>query len=115
MDAETDRADRSLLRGDSDLSDLPQQVRPNSSRTELLLQGIQVVGYAARANLRSTEGGKPRAFAGLHRVWRGVAFFKDDRAGFEKWRDSFVLSPNERAALEKVWTEQHPEPRVTLA
>ncbi len=65
------------------------------------------MGREARANLRSTEGGKPAPFVSLHRLWRAVAQFHDDRPGFERWMDSRDLSLPHRATLEKLWSEQH--------
>lgn len=66
------------------------------------------MGYASRANLRSTDGGKPRAFASLHRAWRAVGYFHGDRSGFERWLALKPLSDAQRTMLERIWSEQHP-------
>ena len=73
------------------------------------------MGYAARANLRSHEGGKPKAFVSLHRVWRGVAQFKGDRLGFEAWIESRNIGDGERDRLDEMWRVQNPEQLVQLA
>lgn len=72
------------------------------------------MGYAARANLRSRDGGKPAAFVSLHRVWRGVSQFKGDRLGFEAWIESRNIGDGERERLDEMWRVQNPEQFVTL-
>lgn len=73
------------------------------------------MGRLARLNPRSREGGKPKAYCSLHRVWRGVEFYKDDRAGFDQWIESRNVGDIDRIGLEKIWSEQNPQPRVSLA
>lgn len=72
------------------------------------------MGYRARLNLRSREGGKPTKFVALHRVWRAVSVFGADRRGFLDYMDRQQLNETQRAAMEKMWAEQHPQPLVTL-
>ena len=73
------------------------------------------MGRASRRNLRSRDGGKPRAFCALHRLWRAVQYFGEDRAAFDRWVESKSLKDAERAWLERLWVEQHPQPLVTIA
>lgn len=73
------------------------------------------MGYAARANLRSVAGGKPRAFVALHRLWRMVDFFQGDRVAFDQWLETRrALTPDGRAAVEELWRRRYPEPLVAL-
>lgn len=74
-----------------------------------------VMGRAARANPRSREGGTPAAYASLHRLWRAVAFFGNDRSAFDRWLDDKAISSRQRQRLERLWQEQHPQPRVIIA
>ncbi len=73
------------------------------------------MGRAARLNPRSRDGGKPPAFASLHRLWRAAGVFGDDYAAFDKWASHPSITPDMRAKLEKLWTERHPAPMVSLA
>ena len=72
------------------------------------------MGRAARANPRSTDGGKPRAYCSFQRCIRAVRTFGDDRAGFVRWRDSTAAGEHQRAGMERIWSELHPAPLVTL-
>lgn len=72
------------------------------------------MGYAARQNPRSTEGGKPRAYCSFQRCVRAVRVFGDDDAGFQRWLVSTSANERQRARLERIWTELHPAPLVTL-
>lgn len=73
------------------------------------------MGHAARVNPRSTEGGKPRAYCSFQRCIRAVHTFGEDRAGFVRWLDSTAAGEHQRAAMERIWSELHPAPMVTLA
>ena len=72
------------------------------------------MGRAARANPRSQDGGKPRAYCAFQRCIRAVRQFQGDRAGFVHWLDSMSVGAHQRAAMERIWAELHPVPRVTL-
>jgi hypothetical protein len=72
------------------------------------------MGHAARANPRSTAGGKPRAYCSFQRCIRAVRTFGEDREGFDHWRDSTSVATHQRAAMERVWRELHPKPLVSL-
>ncbi len=72
------------------------------------------MGHAARSNPRSTDGGKPKVFCSFNRCLRAVRQFGDDHGGFLRWLDTTSAGPHHRAAMEKIWSELHPEPRVTL-
>ena len=72
------------------------------------------MGREARRNARSTDGGKPRAYASFHRCVRAVRTFGDDAAAFSRWLDSTSVGPHHRAAMERIWAELHPAPLVTL-
>ena len=80
------------------------------------------MGYAARVNHRSRSFTNPlapgqpvpAAYTSLHRFWRAVGQFKNDRAGFDGWLAGTVLSDAQRAGLELLWDKQNPEPLVRL-
>lgn len=73
------------------------------------------MGHAARANPRSTEGGKPPAYCSFQRCLRAVRTFGEDRAGFDRWLDTTSAGEHHRAAMNRIWSELHPATRVTLA
>ncbi len=74
------------------------------------------MGYAARLNLRSEAGGKPRPFVALHRLWRAVSVFHGDRKAFDRWLETRAeLSEDQMAGLDRIWREQNPPPLVVLA
>ena len=72
------------------------------------------MGRAARLNPRSTDGGKPRAYCSFQRCLRAVRQFGDDSIGFQRWLDTTSAGPHHRAAMERIWEELHPAPRVVL-
>lgn len=72
------------------------------------------MGRAARANLRSPEGGKPAKFCSFHRCIRAVRTFGGDEARFHAWLDRTAAGPHHRAAMQRVWDEINPKPLVTL-
>ena len=72
------------------------------------------MGRNARLNPRSRAGGKPKAYCSFQRAIRAVRTFGDDRAGFVRWLDSTSVGDHQRAAMERIWSELHPTPRVTL-
>ena len=72
------------------------------------------MGSAARCNPRSPEGGKPRAYCSFNRCLRAVRSFGVDRVGFVCWLDSTSVDETQRAAMERMWSELHPVPLVTL-
>jgi hypothetical protein len=61
------------------------------------------MGYAARLNPRSIEGGKPGQSVAFARVLRGVQFWYPNRAGFDAWLDTKTLTEDQRAQLDRVW------------
>lgn len=73
------------------------------------------MGHAARTNPRSRDGGKPVAYCSFQRCIRAVRYFGDDRSGFDAWLDRTSVGPHQRAAMERIWSELHPAPRVVLA
>lgn len=72
------------------------------------------MGWAARHNLRSPEGGKPKGLNALHRIWRAVQVFGEDRDGLIRWLDSTQVSDEQRATVLNIWDIQHPKPLVTI-
>lgn len=72
------------------------------------------MGRASRANPRSTDGGKPRAYCSFQRAIRACRTFGDDAVGFRTWLDSTMVTDAQRARMEKIWSELHPAPMVTL-
>lgn len=77
--------------------------------------GSRHVGRQARANPRSPDGGKPRAYCSFQRAIRAVRVFGDDRKGFDRWLDSTAISDPQRSAMNRIWSELHPAPMVVLA
>lgn len=73
------------------------------------------MGRAARANPRSTAGGKPRAYCSFNRCLRAVRTFGDDREGFDRWLTTTSVNSVHRHQMERIWRELHPEPMVTIA
>ena len=73
------------------------------------------MGHAARSNPRSPAGGKPAAYCSFQRCLRAVRTFGDDRKGFDRWLDTTCVGPHQRAAMNRIWSELHPEPMVRLA
>jgi hypothetical protein len=72
------------------------------------------LGRNARLNPRSQEGGKPKAYCSFQRAIRACQTFGDDAVAFRKWLDSTMVSDAQRARMEKIWSELHPQPLVTL-
>ncbi len=72
------------------------------------------MGYKARQNPRSVEGGKPDAYASLHRIWRAAAQFRGDRNAFEMWIDGTMITDAQKAKLLELWDAQFPKPLVTI-
>jgi hypothetical protein len=64
------------------------------------------MGRAARANARSTDGGKPKAYASFHRCIRACKTFG--------WLASTSATEAHCARMQKIWDELHPTPMVTL-
>ena len=58
------------------------------------------MGWVARANPRSRNGGKPAAYVALHRLWRGVDHFQGDHRQFEDWMSRTMVSDAQRERLE---------------
>lgn len=72
------------------------------------------MGHAARSNPRSLAGGKPPQYCSFQRCLRAVRSFGPDREGFVRWLDSTSVGAHQRVAMERIWSELHPQPRVTL-
>ena len=68
------------------------------------------MGYAARHNPRSSEGGKPTAYVVFQRICRAVATFHGDYEGMERWLKDRPLTEEQRAMLDRIWHEQNPPP-----
>lgn len=73
------------------------------------------MGHAARSNPRSRAGGKPAAYCAFQRAIRAARTFGDDSVSYSRWLDSRDLNEMQRAAMERIWSELHPAPLVTLA
>lgn len=73
------------------------------------------MGYAARANKRSPDGGKPRAYTALYRLGRAVEFFQGDKVQFDLWLDRTNATPEHRAQMNHLWEMRHQTPLVVLA
>lgn len=72
------------------------------------------MGRHACANPRSREGGKPSAYCSFQRAIRAARTFGDDSVSYSRWLDSRPLTAHQRAAMERIWSELHPAPLVTL-
>lgn len=72
------------------------------------------MGRAARSNPRSLEGRKPPKYVSFQRILRAVRSFGPDRRGFEAWVQKRGLQGHALVAVERIWSELHPAPLVTL-
>lgn len=72
------------------------------------------MGHAARSNPRSTEGGKPAAYASFHRCIRACRTFHGDEGAFHRWLATTQATEAHVTRMQRIWDALHPKPLVCL-